>query len=119
MLSGFDDALLALQANHHLLRSSSCPYQSTMLAFMSCCDAAENVSHAATQSQLISAAVCHFCKGTLGCLQDWGSALSAIGNANAYTAWNATRNEKSLRSREALLQAALTGEPASYSLVLH
>lgn len=52
-------------------------------------------------------------------VQDWGSALSVIGNANAYTAWNATKSEKRLRLREALLRAALTGEPSSLSVALH
>ena len=54
-----------------------------------------------------------------GCVQDWGSALSVIGNANAYKAWNATRSERSMKLREALLQTALTGEPSSVSNALH
>ena len=61
---------------------------------------------------------CHVCEGG-GCLQDWGSALSAIGNANAYKAWNATRNERSMKLREALLRAALTGEPSSVTVAFH
>ena len=53
-----------------------------------------------------------------GSLQDWGSALKVIGNANAYTAWNMSRSEKALRSREALLRAALTGEAFHSTAIL-
>ena len=52
-------------------------------------------------------------------MQSWGSALAVIGNANAYKAWNPTRSERSMRLREALLQAALTGEPSAVSNALH